>query len=133
MSCCNTNQSNQTVSARPVEATRTEAAFRPNVDIFETGNDWLVVADVPGATSESVDLNLEDGILSVTAKVPARGPGESGFLRREYGVSNFERRFRIGEGVDAEGIEASIDSGVLTIRLPKAASVKPRKIDIRSN
>jgi HSP20 family protein len=108
-------------------------AFQPNVDIYETGEEWVIVADVPGATKEGLDLSFDDGILSVAAKVAPRKAGETGFKLREYPIGDFERRFRVGEGVDAGRINAALESGVLTIRLPKAESAKPRKIEIRSN
>jgi HSP20 family protein len=124
MSCCSTNTS----EARRVNAAQT---FQPNVDILETQDDWVIVADVPGAARETLDVQFDDGVLKVQAKVAVRQPAETGYLVREYPVGDFERSFRIGEGVDASRIDASLDAGVLTIHLPKAESAKPRKIEVR--
>lgn len=130
MSCCSTNNVKESKVNEPA---RREAAFQPRVDIHETGDEWVIHADVPGATKDALDLNFEDGILSVKAEVKPRRRQESNLLLREYPVGSFERRFRIGEGVDAGRISAALDSGVLTIHLPKAESIKPRKIEIQSN
>lgn len=131
MSCCNTNES----SMRRVNASETRAragTFHPNVDLFETADDWVIVADVPGATKDALELGFDDGVLSVKASVKERNLPGTTYLLREYPIGGFERRFRVGEGVDAGRISAALDAGVLTIRLPKAESVKPRKIEIRS-
>jgi HSP20 family protein len=135
MSCCQTNGTGSTTATRStsVEAAERPPTFQPNVDIYETGDEWVIVADVPGATKEALDLSFDDGILSVAAKVAPRKTGETGYKLREYPIGDFERRFRVGEGVDAGRINATLESGVLTIRLPKAESAKPRKIEIRSN
>lgn len=134
MSCC---QTNGTGTAREVakgaETASRRATFQPNVDIYETGDEWVILADVPGATKESLDLSFEEGVLSVAAWVAPRQAPENGFKLREYPIGDFERRFRVGEGVDGTRISAGLEAGVLTIRLPKAEAVKPRKIEIRSN
>jgi HSP20 family protein len=115
--------------------TRPEAesrlTFQPNVDVCDRGADVLLVCDVPGARPDGIDVTFEDGVLSVTAAVPARDlPGIR--LRREYGIGDYERSFRLGDGFDASLITADYARGVLTIRVPRLAAVRPRKIEVRA-
>jgi HSP20 family protein len=105
--------------------------YQPHVDICDCGAEVLIRADVPGARPEGIDVSYEDGVLSMHAAVPARTlPGRS--LRQEYGVGDYHRSFRLGEGFDAAEIAAEYRHGVLTIRVPRLAAVRPRKIAVRT-
>jgi HSP20 family protein len=113
------------------EHTRSGYFFRPNVDILERADELTVLADVPGATADGIDIHFEDGMLSIHAKTPARNQ-EVEFLVREYGVGDFYREFRVNETIDAAKISADLADGVLTLHLPKVEAVKPRKIAVKS-
>ena len=136
MSCCqSTNQSTCcTPTSTDAGARRAEVGptFRPNADIHETPEAFIVRADVPGARPEGVDVRFEDGVLTLKASVPARRFEHARTLSREYGVGDFERAFRVGEGIDTEQIKAELKDGVLTLTLPKAAAVRPRAIKVQT-
>lgn len=136
-SCCNTiTGSTEAVKRNEMNPTRTvrpERVFQPAVDIVESADRFTLTADVPGADSRSVDAHFEDGVLTLRAGVGPRQPEGTRWLVREYGVGAWERTFRIGEGIDAERIEAVCKDGVLTLTLPKAESARPRKIEVRAN
>ena len=118
--------------AATAERTRSGRFFRPNVDIVERNDELLLLADVPGANSDSIDIQFEDGELTLHAKVePRQGPDQT-YLYQEYGVGDFYRTFQISEMIDASKISAEFNNGVLTLHLPKAESVKPRKIAVGS-
>ncbi|MFM8292030.1 MAG: Hsp20/alpha crystallin family protein [Planctomycetia bacterium] len=105
--------------------------FQPNVDICDQGAEVLLVCDVPGARPDGIDVSFEDGVLSVHAAVaPRELPGRG--LRREYRVGDYQRAFRLGEGFDASLITADYRRGVLTIRVPRLAAVRPRKVEVRT-
>ena len=105
--------------------------FQPAVDICDRGAEVLLVCDVPGARPDGIDVSFEDGVLSIQAAVPARDlPGRS--LRREYRVGDYRRAFRIGDGFDASLITADYRRGVLTVRVPRLAAVRPRKVEVRT-
>lgn len=106
-----------------------QATYRPDADIAETPEAFTITADVPGATPDSVDVNVERGVLTLRAGVPARERGR--VLLREYGVGAYERTFRVGEGIDVEKIGAVLKDGVLTLTLPKAERVRPRSIKVQ--
>ena len=110
---------------------QTEITFRPNVDICDCGAEVLIVADVPGAAPDAIDVSFDDGVLSVRAPVAARTlPGRA--LRQEYGIGDYCRSFKLGEGFDASLISAECRRGVLEIHVPRLAAVRPRKIAVRT-
>ena len=110
---------------------QTDRTFRPNVDICDCGAEVLIIADVPGTRPDAIDVSFDDGVLTVHAPVAARTlPGRP--LRQEYGIGDYRRSFRIGEGFDASQITAEYRQGVLTIRVPRLAAVRPRTIAVRT-
>ncbi|MBI1825203.1 MAG: Hsp20/alpha crystallin family protein [Planctomycetes bacterium] len=107
-------------------------AYAPGVDIIENQNEVILLADVPGATAKDIDINFEQGELTIHAHIPSRQGDETRFLLREYGVGDFHRTFAVGEGVDAQAIRAQMSNGVLKVHLPKSEKIKPRKIAVQS-
>ena len=106
--------------------------YRAPVDVFETDAAFRALADMPGACSDSIEISVEDNMLTITAKVENRYGGLGRLNHQEYGVGDFHRSFRIGDGIDANSINAIYRDGVIEVTLPKAEAVKPRRIDIRS-
>jgi HSP20 family molecular chaperone IbpA len=116
------------------ERTRAGRVYSPNVDIVEKENELLVLADVPGVQHGDVDINYEQGLLTIHACVrPRQETQATGCLRCEYGVGDFYRSFQIGEGIDASKIEAELRDGVLMLHLPKAETAKPRRIEVKAS
>lgn len=114
------------------ERTRSGCCFRPNVDILEQQDELLVVADVPGASADKIDVKFEDGTLSIHATVQPRQDDGTDYLLHEYNLGDYYRTFQVSEAIDASKITADYADGVLTLRLPKAEAVKPRKISVSS-
>ncbi|MCE9629915.1 MAG: Hsp20/alpha crystallin family protein [Planctomycetia bacterium] len=105
--------------------------YQPNVDICDLGAEVLLVADIPGARASGIDVTFEDGVLAVRAAVPPRElPGRT--VRQEYGIGNYRRSFRLGDGFDASQISADYKKGVLTIHVPRLAAVRPRKVEVKT-
>ena len=116
---------------RPKTAAAPGLTYQPNVDVCDCGAEVMLVTDMPGAAAESMNVSFEDGVLSVHAKVPQRSlPGRQ--LVQEYGIGDYRRSFRLGEGFDASQISAEYRKGVLTIHVPRLAAVRPRKIEVRT-
>jgi len=115
------------------ERTRGGRYFRPAVDILEKADELLVVADVPGAHRDKIDIQFEDGTLTINAEVDPRQSDETEFLLKEFGVGDYYRSFQVSEAIDPEGITAEFAAGVLTLHLPKAQASKPRKIAIATS
>jgi HSP20 family molecular chaperone IbpA len=115
----------------PARAEAQPLAVRPRVDVFENEHELLVVADMPGAAKESIDVRFEGGELRLEAR---RTPGAEGqALAEEYRVADYRRAFAMPEGIDAEKIEAELSNGVLTVHLPKSSAKRPRRIDVRAS
>ncbi len=115
------------------ERTRSGRVYHPNVDIIEKDKELLLIADLPGAKSEEIDINFEKGVLSVNARVtPRQNRDETAYLIREYGIGDFARSFQVGEGIDAGKIEAEFSQGVLTLHLPKTETLMSRKIAVKT-
>ena len=114
------------------EPTRSRRTFRPPVDIYETENGLMLVADVPGATAEGMTVTLERRGLSVHAGVEDdRAEGYS-LVYQEYDVGDFECQFTLAGDFDADRIEANLTNGVLRLLVPKAAQAQARTIQINA-
>jgi HSP20 family molecular chaperone IbpA len=103
----------------------------PPIDVFENGDEILIVADVPGVSGDGIDLRVENATLTLAAK-RAPSKDESPALVREYEPADFEATFRIPAGIDTSAIAAEVKQGTLSVRLPKAAAAKPRKIAVQA-
>ncbi len=115
------------------EATRPGRSYVPSVDIAETADALWLWADVPGADEKSVEVRLENGVLSVEAVVAVGEYAELRPLYTEYNVGNWQRSFRVGEAIDLDRIRARVTDGVLEIELPKAAAARARRIEVRAS
>ena len=114
------------------EPTRSRRTFRPPVDIYETENGLMLVADVPGATAEGMTVTLERRALSVHAGVEDDSPEGHSLVYQEYEVGDFECQFTLAGDFDADRIEASLTNGVLRLLVPKAAQAQARTIQINA-
>ena len=118
-------------SAPVAELTRSAHCYRPTVDIVEDSHELRILADMPGVSGDGIDIDFEDGALTIQGRVPNRRGDNTKFLWEEYGIGDFFRVFQIGETIDASGISAEYADGVLTVHLPKVEAVKPRKISVQ--
>ncbi|MBM9513445.1 Hsp20/alpha crystallin family protein [Desulfogranum marinum] len=130
--------SNQDLKAQPKtphaasteEATKAENYFSPLVDIFETPEAVIVIADVPGVSQENVEISLDDNILTIHGKMTDQQPVGRVILE-EYESGHYMRKFTVAETIDREKIEASLAGGVLKVMLPKQVPVQPKKIEVK--
>jgi HSP20 family protein len=111
---------------------RSEAGFdwAPPVDIRETDNELVVYASLPGLNKEDVTLEVRDNVLTLSGKMKAFGSQEESWIRREMPRGEFYRAFHLPADVQVGKVKASMRSGVLEIRLPKAEEARPHKIAI---
>jgi HSP20 family protein len=114
------------------ERTRPGRVFLPRVDIYETEEAVVMLADMPGVASDKVGIDLKDNQLIITGDiVPPLGEKEH-LLIREYETGNYLREFTLGQLVDQKRIEAMMKDGVLRLVLPKVEKAKPRKIEVKT-
>lgn len=111
----------------PVHAGRGLGAL----DIVERPDEFLLTIDLPGVADSDLDLQVEDGVLTLSAARERAELGEGEVSRTaERTFGRFSRRLRLPRDVKQDGIQANLDAGVLTVSLPKAESAKPRQIQI---
>lgn len=121
----------QQSASPPVSSDRSRLTYSPHVDICDVGSKLMLIADLPGAAPEAIDISYEDGVLTLHAPVAPRVlPGKP--LAQEYGIGDYRRSFRLGEGFDPSEITAEAKHGVLTIHVPRLAAVRPRKIVVQA-
>lgn len=111
------------------EGTRERERYvTPAVDIYEMPEGLVVMADLPGATPEHVDVRVDNNILTIRAAASHARSAEPTY--REYQLVNYFRQFELSDKVDQGKISADLKHGVLTLTLPKAEGAKPRKITV---
>lgn len=103
--------------------------YQPDVDIYESEKELILVADLPGTSQEKVSVQYENGRLTLEAAVDDRP--QAGIVAREYGIASFYRSFEIFEAIDLDEAKAVYADGVLTLRLPKLRAKQARKIAVQ--
>ncbi|MBI3463787.1 MAG: Hsp20/alpha crystallin family protein [Planctomycetes bacterium] len=114
------------------ERTRGGVSFTPRCDILEMADELLLYADMPGVRPDDLDVQFENGGLTIYGKCSERQEGFN-YLLNEFAVGHFYRTFAISETVDAAKINAELKHGVLTVHLPKTESARPKRIAVKAN
>ncbi|HEX4963387.1 MAG TPA: Hsp20/alpha crystallin family protein [Thermoanaerobaculia bacterium] len=103
----------------------------PPVDIQETDDSYRLLAELPGLTREDVEITLENNVLRLSGERKfEKDVKKESYQRIERTYGSFTRSFSLPHQVNAEGVQAAFENGVLTITVPKAEQAKPRKITI---
>lgn len=102
------------------------------IDLHENADGFELTAAVPGLKAENIEIEVEDDVLTLRGKAPARENGQGEYLVREIGEPEFERRLRLPASVEAGKAEAVVADGVLTVRIPKAEEARPKLIPVRT-
>ena len=111
-------------------ATRDDTLYiAPPVDIFESEDALIAVADLPGVDKEGVSIRVEDNILTIKGSASYRAP--SGILVEEFNLQGYYRQFQLSDEVDQSKISAESKNGVLTITMRKAEMTKPQQIKVK--
>ncbi|MFH1809443.1 MAG: Hsp20/alpha crystallin family protein [Pseudomonadota bacterium] len=99
-------------------------------DILENEEAVTVIADLPGVSAHTLDVDLRDSVLTIMARVEDV-PGEWRLIHGEYEMGGYMRQFNVGPAIDRDKISASMKDGVLTLVMAKADRLKPRKVEVR--
>jgi HSP20 family protein len=103
----------------------------PAMDLVETGEDFVLRADLPGLGENDVNIELEDNVLTISGERKSEHEErKEGYYRVERASGSFSRSLTLPEGVDPDRVRASFDKGVLEVRIPKPEQRKPRKVTI---
>ncbi|MDN3516731.1 Hsp20/alpha crystallin family protein [Aquisalimonas lutea] len=114
------------------EPQSTERSLVPPVEIYEEDDALYVVADMPGVTKDTLDVEVGNQVLEIEGRITVDMPENVTPMFAEIRASRYARRFTLGDDVDASGAEATIRDGVLTVKLPKQDSHRRRRIDIQA-
>ncbi|WP_028063615.1 Hsp20/alpha crystallin family protein [Solirubrobacter soli] len=105
--------------------------WMPAMDLIETGDHFVLRADLPGLSEEDVNIEVEERVLTISGERKAEhAENKDGYHRVERAFGSFSRSLTLPEGVNAEAVAATFDRGVLEVRIPKPEQRKPRKISI---
>ncbi len=110
------------------ELTKTGPAFSPDVDIYETDSEIVLLADMPGVTPDALTIDLRDSVLTLSGETT--GTDNKAEVFSEFQSGQYYRRFTLSEIIDQENINAQLIDGVLHLTLPKVAKATPRKITV---
>jgi HSP20 family protein len=103
----------------------------PPVDLVEAEDHFVLKADLPGLTEGDVNIEVQDGTLTISGERKAEHEQrEKGWYRIERSFGRFSRSLTLPDGVNPDGIAASFHHGVLEVRIPKPEERKPRRIEI---
>lgn len=132
------------------EGTRPMPVFRPDVDILEQSDAFVIHADMPGANEDTVDIRLDNGVLTlegglaseeldvtpdgeaVEATETANAAVAAVVRHAEYRLGSYRREFRLSKDIDVSAVSARMKDGVLELRLPKTAQMQPRRIAVEA-
>lgn len=124
------------VATRPEGAVQREGrapqtVLRPPTDIFEDAEGITLQMDVPGAARERLKLQVNRNQLDVEADARIDMPQDMEAVYADVRATHYQRTFALSSELDAERIDAALKDGVLTLRIPKRAELRPRKIEVR--
>src|ERR687890_551968 len=105
----------------------------PPMDLVEAEDHFVLKADLPGLSEGDVSIEVQDGTLTISGERDAEHEAhERGWYRIERSFGSFSRSLTLPDGVDADGIQARFDRGVLEVRIPKPEERKPRRVEIKA-
>jgi HSP20 family protein len=103
--------------------------FMP-MDLYRSGDHYVLHADLPGIDPGSVDVHVDNGTLTIRAERSGRTEQDVQWLTNERFVGTFQRQLSLGDGIDTAAISATYDNGVLSVTIPVAEKAKPRRIEV---
>lgn len=118
----NTPTQQRTESHGKTSAPLIERRVVPPIDVYENEDEFVLIADVPGLGEDNLELAFEKNVLSIQGRAALFGA-----------ATQYKRAIAVPETVNAQDIDASLEHGVLRVRLPKRAELKPRRIKVRTS
>lgn len=124
------NVSNTT--EKEVQKNVSTRASRPAVDIYENADSVTLYADMPGVSAESLDIQVENDLLTIEANAQIELADDMKAVYAENRVTRYRRSFTLSNKLDQDSIQADIKDGVLTVSIAKSEAAKPRKIAVKT-
>jgi len=102
----------------------------PVTDIYESPNDYTLTLEMPGVSKDNLDITLDNNELEISGKIMEVENKDKDLCYSEYNLYDYYRKFKVGNDIDRNGIEANLENGILTLKLHKSEEVKPKKIQV---
>jgi HSP20 family molecular chaperone IbpA len=122
----------QTNAVQQSERTRAEAAIAPVVDIFEDAEGITLQADMPGVSKDRLNVRVEGDSLLLEGDIQFELPAQAEALYADVRASSYRRSFALSRELESDKIQASLKDGALTVRIPKRAELRPRRIEVQA-
>jgi HSP20 family molecular chaperone IbpA len=110
-----------------------ESTLRPAVDIFETAEGITLQADMPGVSKDRLNLRMDGANLLVEGRIGIAPQDQMQALYADVRAAVYRRTFMLSNEFEADKIDANLKDGVLTVRIPKRAELRPRRIEVRTS
>lgn len=114
------------------EAQEHDRAIRPAVDIFEDTTGITVFADIPGVSRDQLDISVDGDSLVIAGHVDIALPQGMNAVYADVRGNHYQRSFSLSRELDGDNISANLKNGVLTLRIPRRAEHRPRRIEVRA-
>ncbi|UCG22937.1 MAG: Hsp20/alpha crystallin family protein [Chloroflexota bacterium] len=111
---------------------RVRRTVKPRIDLYEAGDEIVLLADMPGVNESDIEITLEKDRLTIRGPIEERAPEGYRAVYSEFCLGDYERSFVVSNEIDRDNIVAAFDNGVLRLSLPKAEAAKTRKIVVQS-
>ncbi len=122
----------QEVADSEAERTRDCPAFVPRADIYEMADAIVVLADMPGVDENSIEITVENNVLTINGYVEPRQYPDHSQAYAEYRVGDYVRAFSLSNQIDRDGIQATVRDGVLRLHLPKQTQARRRQVTVQA-
>lgn len=123
--------SETTAVSKTKEATRSEAALMPPVDVIEDASGITLYADLPGVPKDKLSLQVEAETLTIEGEVALDIPAGMDASHAEVSLPRYRRVFTLSRELDTEKVSAEFNQGVLKLRIPKAEHAQPRRVEVK--
>jgi HSP20 family protein len=121
----------ESTDVQAAKAREESLALAPAVDIYENAQGITVQADMPGVSKDGLSIQADRNSLVIEGNAVIDVPAAMEAIHAEVQATRYRRNFALGGKLDAERIEATLKNGVLTLRIPKRAEFRPRKVEVR--
>ena len=121
----------ESTDVQAAKAREESLALAPAVDIYENAQGITVQADLPGVSKDGLSIHADRNSLVIEGNAVIDVPAAMEAIHAEVQATRYRRSFALSGELDAERIEATLKDGVLTLRIPKRAEFRPRKVEVR--
>ena len=121
----------ESTDVQAAKAHEESLALAPAVDIYENAQGITVQADMPGVSKDGLSIQADRNSLVIEGNAVIDVPAAMDAIHAEVQATRYRRSFALSGELDAERIEATLKDGVLTLRIPKRAEFRPRKVEVR--